>query len=73
MEHQFRSINASVSEHIQALRKQVDKEFGLKARFSSHFLGPFMLWMSRREERRLAAGKTYEPPTFIERTNWASV
>jgi hypothetical protein len=42
------------------------------ARFSSHILGPFVLWMARREERRLAAGKTYEPPTFVERTNWAS-
>jgi radical SAM superfamily enzyme YgiQ (UPF0313 family) len=73
MEHQFRSINASVSEQIQSLRKQVEKEFGVAARFSSHFLGPFMLWMARREERRLAAGKTYEPPTFVERTNWASI
>ena len=33
---------------------------------------PDLLWMARREERRLAAGKTYEPPTFVERTNWAS-
>ncbi len=72
MEHQFRSINASVSEQIRSLRKQVEQECGMAARLSSHFLGPFMLWMSRREERRLAAGKTYEPPTFIERTNWAS-
>jgi radical SAM superfamily enzyme YgiQ (UPF0313 family) len=72
MEHQFRSINSSVSEQIQSLRKKVEKEFGAPARFSSHILGPFMLWMARREERRLAAGKTYEPPTFVERTNWAS-
>jgi radical SAM superfamily enzyme YgiQ (UPF0313 family) len=72
MEHQFRSINSSVSERIQSLRKKVEKEFGVSALFSSHILGPFMLWMARREERRLAAGKTYEPPTFVERTNWAS-
>ena len=72
MEHQFRSINSTVSEQIQSLRKQVEKEFGVAARLSSHFLGPFLLWMSRREERRLANGKTYEPPTFVERTNWAS-
>jgi radical SAM superfamily enzyme YgiQ (UPF0313 family) len=72
MEHQFRSINSTVSEQIQSLRKKVEKEFGVPARFSSHILGPFMLWMARREERRLAAGKTYEPPTFVERTNWAS-
>ena len=72
MEHQFRSINSSVSEQIQSLRKKVEKEFGVSALFSSHILGPFMLWMARREERRLARGKTYEPPTFVERTNWAS-
>jgi hypothetical protein len=29
-----------------------------------------MLWSTRREERRLAQGKVYEPPTFIERHNW---
>jgi len=28
------------------------------------------LWTTRREERRLAKGKTYEPPKFLERTNW---
>jgi len=72
MEHQFRAINQNVSEQIKALRKQVEKECGVAARLSSHFLGPFMLWMTRREERRLAAGKTYEPPTILERTNWAS-
>lgn len=60
MEHQFLSINSSVSEQIQSLRKKVEKEFGGSALLSSHILGPFMLWMARREERRLAAGKTYE-------------
>jgi hypothetical protein len=29
-----------------------------------------MLWTARREQKRLAAGKTYEPPTIIERRNW---
>jgi hypothetical protein len=72
MEHQFRSINSTVGEQIQSLRKKVEKGFGVPTRFSSHILGPFMLWMARREERRLAAGKTYEPPTLVERTNWAS-
>jgi hypothetical protein len=55
MEHQFRSINSSVSEQIQSSRKKVEKEFGLSARFNSHILGAFMLWMARREERHLAA------------------
>jgi hypothetical protein len=71
MEHQFRKVNRSVSEQIQALRKEVGKEFGFGARLSACTLGPLLLWTSRREERRLAAGKTYEPPTFLERSNWS--
>ncbi len=31
-----------------------------------------MLLSAWREERRLARGKTYEPPTIIERMNWAA-
>jgi hypothetical protein len=31
-----------------------------------------MLWSSRREQRRLASGVTYEPDTVIERRNWVS-
>lgn len=33
-------------------------------------LGPVLLWTTRREEKRLARGKTYEPPTILERSNW---
>jgi hypothetical protein len=29
-----------------------------------------LLWSTRREERRLAEGATYEPRTIIERRNW---
>jgi hypothetical protein len=29
-----------------------------------------LLWTTRREERRLARGKTYEPPTILELSNW---
>ena len=25
-----------------------------------------------REDRQLARGKTYEPPTFVDRQNWAT-
>ena len=72
MEHQFRSVNRTVSEKMKALRKDVESESGIVARLSSRALGPLLLWTTRREERRLARGKTYEPPTFLERTNWAS-
>jgi hypothetical protein len=33
-------------------------------------LGPVLLWSARREQRRLAAGQTYEPETIVHRRNW---
>jgi radical SAM superfamily enzyme YgiQ (UPF0313 family) len=70
MERQFREVNENVSEEIRTLRKEVEKEFGTAARIASRVGGPLLLWTTRREERRLAAGKTYEPPTFLERSHW---
>lgn len=71
MEREFRDVNANVSEQIHKLRRQVEKEFPVVARLTAASLGPILLWTARREQKRLAAGKTYEPPTFVERTNWA--
>jgi hypothetical protein len=59
-----------VSQRIRNLRREVAKEFPVVARLSTAALGPILLWTTRREEKRLAAGRTYEPPTFIERRNW---
>lgn len=72
MEREFRKINQSVSEQIRSLRMEVEKEFPVMARLTAALLGPVLLWSARREERRLAAGRTYEPPTIIERSNWVS-
>jgi radical SAM superfamily enzyme YgiQ (UPF0313 family) len=71
MEKQFRQVNRSVSDEIGALRQEVEKEFGTASRVAARVGGPLLLWTVRREERRLAAGHTYEPPTFLERSNWA--
>lgn len=70
MERQLQDVSETVSARIKALRAEVEKEFGFTAQVSAQFLGPILLWTSRREERRLARGRTYEPPTFRERTNW---
>ena len=70
MEKHLRKVNRKVSEEIAALRREVEKEFGNVARVASRAGGPVLLWTVRREERRLAAGRTYEPPTFLERSNW---
>jgi hypothetical protein len=70
MEREFRKVNSGVSDKIHKLRREVEKEFPVTARLTAASLGPVLLWSTRREERRLAAGRTYEPPTFLERRNW---
>ena len=72
MEREFKKVNRSVSERIHKLRREVEKEFPVIARLTAASLGPMLLWSTRREENRLASGRTYEPPTFIERRNWVS-
>jgi radical SAM superfamily enzyme YgiQ (UPF0313 family) len=72
MEKEFKRVNRTVSDRIHKLRREVEKEFPVVARLTAASLGPILLWSTRREENRLAKGRTYEPPTFIERRNWVS-
>jgi len=70
MEREFKKVNGSVSDQIRQLRREVEKEFPVVARLTAVSLGPILLWSTRREEKRLASGRTYEPPTFLDRRNW---
>jgi radical SAM superfamily enzyme YgiQ (UPF0313 family) len=70
MEKYLRRSNPPVAERVHALRRQVAHEFGWLSRASMWALGPALLLAARREQKRLAAGHTYEPPTVIERSNW---
>jgi hypothetical protein len=72
MEKKFRGINPEVAKQIRALRHEIESEFGLRAKATRMALGPILWWTTSREEERLAEGKTYEPPTIVERTNWAA-
>ncbi|MFY9947964.1 MAG: cobalamin-dependent protein [Candidatus Sulfotelmatobacter sp.] len=72
MEREFKKVNQDVSEKIRSLRREVEKEFPVMARLTAASLGPILLWSTRREQKRLLAGCTYEPPTFLERRNWVS-
>jgi radical SAM superfamily enzyme YgiQ (UPF0313 family) len=72
MEHQLKSANRTVSEKVRAVRKEVESEFGSASRWTARLLGPVLLWSTRWEEMRLRHGKTYEPPTILERTNWVT-
>ncbi len=70
MEKRLKQANRQISSQIRSLRKEVEREFGLASRSTRAFLGPLLLWTSAREDKRMAEGVTYEPPTFLERRNW---
>jgi hypothetical protein len=53
--------NPTMRAKIDAILKDLHREFGLKSRFYSAVGGPYVLWKMRREERRLDRGWTYEP------------
>jgi hypothetical protein len=69
MERQFRKGDGNVSERIRALRPEFRQESGFMGGCSRR-ARPVLLWTTRRAERRLARGKTYEPRTILERSNW---
>ncbi len=73
MEKHLRPTNGAVAEKVRGLRQEIGREFGLATRVVIRALGPVLLWAARREERRLAAGQTYEPRTIVERRNWDSL
>ena len=68
MERQM--TDPEVRRKIRETRHEIGREFGFKTRVMAGVLGPFLWWSSRREQKALARGKTYEPKTFIERRNW---
>ncbi|MBI3278931.1 MAG: B12-binding domain-containing radical SAM protein, partial [Acidobacteria bacterium] len=71
MEHRLRETNEAVSLQVRALRQEIEREFGAAARLWARLAGPVLYLASKREDKRLAAGRTYEPPTIVERRNWA--
>jgi radical SAM superfamily enzyme YgiQ (UPF0313 family) len=70
MEKRLKRTNASVAARIRELRREIEHEFGAATRLLRTVVGPVLLWTSKREDRRLARGKTYEPQTFVDRRNW---
>jgi len=70
MEKRLQDTNAVIASRIRTLRREIEHEFGAATRVVRALAGPLLLWTSKREDRRLAQGKTYEPPTFVDRRNW---
>ena len=57
---------------MSALLRELHAEFGWKSRLASAVGSRWVLRQIRQEERRLAAGFSYEPPTFYERNEAAT-
>jgi len=58
--------NPAVSAKMDAVLQDIHREFGLRSRLTAAVFGRIMYRLLRREDRRLKAGRTYEPPTFYE-------
>jgi len=59
--------NPEIHAKLSAILKDLYREFGVKARICGAIGGRWVLRKIRQEGKRLAAGWTYEPPTFYER------
>jgi radical SAM superfamily enzyme YgiQ (UPF0313 family) len=66
MERYLRDSNRAVSGRITALRQEIEQELGASP-ILHRVAGQAMLWSARRVAR---GGRTLEPQTFVERTNW---
>mgnify|MGYP005837807777 CR=1 FL=1 len=58
--------NRAMRARMTELLRDVNREFGWRSRLSALLGGPYVAWKIHQEERQLARGWTYEPPTFYE-------
>jgi radical SAM superfamily enzyme YgiQ (UPF0313 family) len=58
--------NPAMHAKMSRILRDLYREFGWKSRLAATLGGPYALWTTRREEKRLARGWTYEPQTFYE-------
>jgi len=59
--------NPTIRAKLASLLSDLNREFGWRSWLVSLFGGRYLLRQIRCEEKRLAAGHAYEPPTFYER------
>jgi radical SAM superfamily enzyme YgiQ (UPF0313 family) len=65
-ERWFGRSNPALAAGLRATRREVERAFGWKASLAARIIGPVVLATLWLEQRRLRAGRTYEPPTFYE-------
>jgi hypothetical protein len=68
-----RLANREVAGRVRALRKELQREFGVVAWLASRALGPLLWWTSWREERRSRKAKSYDPRMIVDRKNWGGI
>ena len=61
--------NPALRAKMSAILKDLYHEFGWKSRFFGTVGARYAMRKARQEEKRLAAGWTYEPPTFYEKND----
>ena len=61
--------NPTMYAKMSALVRELHTEFGWKSRLATAIGGRWVLRQLHKEEKRLAAGFSYEPPTFYERND----
>jgi len=69
MERFLRRRNRAVSDRIRALRREVEREFGLACRALDAVVGPALLLSTWREAIECPGGRRLEPRTFVEERN----
>jgi len=63
--------NEKIYQKLDLLLNDINKTFGLKTRFLSVIVGRYALARLKKEEKKLAAGWTYEPKTCFEKNKAA--
>jgi hypothetical protein len=58
--------NSTIAGRMNDVLDNIYREFGLKSRLAAPVVGRLMLYHLYKEQKRLNAGLTYEPPTFYE-------
>lgn len=59
--------NEKISAQMDELLKDLYREFGWKTRIAGAVAGRYIHSMLKKEDKRLAEGWTYEPPSFLEK------
>ena len=64
--------NPEMQAKMSDILRDLYREFGWRSRLVAALLGPFLLWKTWREQKRLADGWTYEPETFYDRNDFVA-